>query len=244
MQLFACCASSGGHSWSTFIYLFTAYTTSPVLIGSPEAARRRATGCAVYQLTSAYRTKEQLGCWWGSASLPREFPFLLLLFKTSCTAAGRQETYNCVSSRKGTTALLEVPAELSRATGRTGKLFTRSWQLKLSTPDAILLLLSPLFRSGGRRWVSTISAGKRRKKMHLWRVATVPNCTRGVCEKDASARSAHRCLQVWTKAHRWKFTCFCSLELHAGQWAAHGLSPTPNNIKKRQKRWLLFVNGA
>lgn len=46
---------------------------NPFLIGRPEARLREATGCAVYQLTSAYRTTEQQSGWRDSASSPSEF---------------------------------------------------------------------------------------------------------------------------------------------------------------------------
>lgn len=111
----ACCSPAGGHSWPSFFlyffnfFLFTAYTTSPVLIGRPDATLSKATGCAVYQLTSAYRTKEQMSGWWASASSPSEFFFKKeKKKKNNCTAAGRSHT-----SWKGTTVLLEVLAVLS-----------------------------------------------------------------------------------------------------------------------------------
>lgn len=125
----ACCSPAGGHSWPSFFliylfFLFTAYTTSPVLIGRPDATLSKATGCAVYQLTSAYRTKEQMSGWWASASLPSEFFFKKTKTKNNCTAAGRSHT-----SWKGTTVLLEVLAVLSHGEDFWAETrFTRSWR--------------------------------------------------------------------------------------------------------------------
>lgn len=73
----ACCSPARGHTWpSFFLPNPPAYNTAPVLIGRPDATLSKATGCAVYQLTSAYRTKEQLSGCWASASSPScEFSF-------------------------------------------------------------------------------------------------------------------------------------------------------------------------
>lgn len=144
----ACCSPARGHTWpSFFLPNPPAYNTAPVLIGRPDATLSKATGCAVYQLTSAYRTKEQLSGCWASASSPScEFSFRggrERKKKPSCAAAGASGNTSALLLLKGDNCIVgEVLAEPSRAEQSRGEdredlwseaRFTRSWQPKLSS---------------------------------------------------------------------------------------------------------------
>lgn len=130
-----------------------------------------------------------------------------------------------LGDRKQTTVVPPVKGQLhcwkywlSRATGRTGKLSAQrhgshgaaSWSSVLLTPRRRTASCYSEAGTGGfnvspSQEVSVENLGG--KNNPLWRTTTVPNRTWGCGEKDAATHSAHRCLQVWTKAHRWKFTC-------------------------------------
>lgn len=207
----ACCSPAGGHSWPSFFlfFLFTAYTTSPVLIGRPDATLSKATGCAVYQLTSAYRTKEQMSGWWASASLPSEFffkkkqkqktttaPLLgevippergqLYCWKYwLCWATGKISEQRHVSHGAGVLKVSAPDDHNAAQYPRTSRLIPRHPRL-LSTTKKI----APPFSFFAGIW-----------KRCLCKISPVPN-------GKAPRRTVHTCsLQVWTKAHRWKFMC-------------------------------------
>lgn len=210
----ACCSPAGGHSWPSFFlyfflfFLFTAYTTSPVLIGRPEATLSKATGCAVYQLTSAYRTKEQMSGWWASASLPSEF-FFKKQKKQKQLHRCWEKSYllkgdNCIV---GSIGCAEPRGRfLSGDTFHTELAFWRSRLLTTTTQRNIRAQVD-LFRDirgcyrRPRKAPPPFSFFAGIWKRCLCKISPVPN-------RKAPRRTVHTCsLQVWTKAHRWKFMC-------------------------------------
>lgn len=199
-------------------FLRTAYTSTPPLIGRPEATPRRATGCAVYQLTSAYRTKEQQSGWWGSASSPTEFSALL-------SSPPPKHPALLLGDRKHITVLPPERGQLrcwkywlSRATGRTGKLSEQRLVSHGAGSWSSLLLTAPRRTASCALCCGEPGTGRFRreaeprgvcgeiKRSFLWSQI----CTRGYSGKrhrDA-LRSSAAC-KFGLKAHRWKFTCRC-----------------------------------
>lgn len=273
----ACCSPARGHTWpSFFLPNPPAYNTAPVLIGRPDATLSKATGCAVYQLTSAYRTKEQLSGCWASASSPScEFSFRGGERKKKNPPAplpGRQETQVRYFSSKGTTALLgkywPSRAEPSRAAGRTGKICEQrhvshgAGSRSSPAPDSSNAAQHP--RTSLRGCARSVSTTEQRgslwrleEQVSLWTVSAEPHWTRGCAfffclfwrEKRAATRRARCRLQVWTKAHRWKFISLwartSSLKLRAGQCAlCVSLLVLGSVWRDWDNRWSLFNNGV
>lgn len=109
---------------------------TPVLIGRPEARQSKATGCAVYQLTSAYRTKEQQSGWRASASSPSEFSFSFFLKHPAQLLGDRKRRTVCYLLKGDNCIVGSTLAERSRREDWedlwADTRFTRSWQLKLA----------------------------------------------------------------------------------------------------------------
>lgn len=235
----ACCSPARGHTWpSFFLPNPPAYNTAPVLIGRPDATLSKATGCAVYQLTSAYRTKEQLSGCWASASSPScEFSFRGGERKKKNPPAplpGRQETQVRYFSSKGTTALLgkywPSRAEPSRAAGRTGKICEQrhvshgAGSRSSPAPDSSNAAQHP--RTSLRGCARSVSTTEQRgslwrleEQVSLWTVSAEPHWTRGCAfffsvffgEKNAPRRAVHAA------------ACKFGLKRTAGSLSASGL---------------------
>ena len=234
----ACCSPAAGHTWpSFFLPNPPAYNTAPVLIGRPDATLSKATGCAVYQLTSAYRTKEQLSGCWASASSPScEFSLRGGREKEKNPPAplpGRQETQVRYFSSKGTTALLgkywPSRAEPSRAAGRTRKICEQrhvshgAGSRSSPAPDSSNAAQHP--RTSLRGCARSVSTTEQRGS--LWRfeeqvslrtVSAEPHRTRGFAfflsffgEKNAPRRAVHAA------------ACKFGLKRTAGSLSASGL---------------------
>lgn len=191
----ACCTPAGGHSWPSF--LFTASTTAPVLIGRADATLSKATGCAVYQLTSASRTKEQLSGWWASASWPSEFSASTTVrtSRTACRPTGniRGTSWKGVWGWDNRIAGSAVRAQPLGGLGRflsRGAFRHGSWQPKLAAPDATTRSIRSEECAVGIDGRAESFSGGRLGRDCPWRISTVPHCTRGYCERGAATHAA------------------------------------------------------
>lgn len=196
---------------------------TPVLIGG----EREATGCAVHQLTSACRTKEQPSGRRGSAASDRLLP----------RRAGQRVTAALPPSCEGTAASLEAPGEPSRTESsraeprRGGGLGSSSEHGRVS-------------RGPGSPSLGRVLSARRGESPRSKSRESRP------CQIELHRTLTHK-FGLTRTAGSFRAAASGSLERHAGRWAPGILffpltlsGCQPCDLNKWQNRWLPCGDGV
>lgn len=190
-----------------------------MLIGRPDATPSRATGCAVYQLTSAYRTKEQLSGCRASASSPSEFPSPRKKKKRK----KEEDVHRCWKWSHFLKGWVGVRGRLWRArcivgstAGAIGGALRAQTRFCADAGGRRSPLLTPRRGAASSRNLPQTSASREAAPVisfsfagnsgQYFFYALLILFIRAKERRRSYALCNPCCPQLWTKAHRWKFT--------------------------------------